>query len=156
MPKRRVDRLDGLRIELNERERDAIDLWSAGQATGSILNGVGAVLLPFAGAIELLTALWIAEQGKDALANATANILSSYRDSKTAVEKQVDAAVVRRAEARRDYARDCIDSGRDSEKCMQKAMEMFPPMNREDTIEEALGRELSWWEKLVLNSKYNI
>jgi len=156
MPRRRPEKLTGLRVELNERERDALDLWSAGQATGSILNGVGAVLLPFAGAIQLLTALWIAEQGKDALANATQKILTSYRDSKTAVEKQVDLAQVRRAEARRDYMRDCMDSGGDSDKCKQLAMEKFPPQNREDTVEEALGRELSWWEKFIMSSKYNI
>ena len=156
MPKRRVRNLDGIRIELNERERDALDLWSAGQATGSILNGVGAVLLPFAGAIQLLTALWIAEQGVDALKNLTGKVQNAYRDSKTAVGKQVDVAEVRRAEAREAHARICIDNGGDSGECIQLAMEKFPPMNREDTIEEALGRELSWWEKILLDSQYNI
>jgi len=67
MPKKPVRNLDGIRIELQDTERAAVEMWAAGSAAGDILSGVGSILAPFEGAITALTVAYIAEQGLDAL-----------------------------------------------------------------------------------------
>jgi len=71
MPKKPVRNLDGIRIELQDTERAAVEMWAAGSAAGDILSGVGSILAPFEGAITALTVAYIAEQGLDAIFGPT-------------------------------------------------------------------------------------
>jgi len=71
MPKRRVRNLDGVRIEFNETERAAIEMFAAANAAGTILSGLGAVLAPFQGSFTALTVAFIAETGIKAILEPT-------------------------------------------------------------------------------------
>jgi len=121
MPRRRVDRLEGLRIEFNQTERDALEMWAAGSAAGDVLSGVGRMLAPFEGAITALVVAYIAEKGIDSFLSTSANLSRVYNKSKT----KVDALV---------------------EQCQKEN----PGMSQQDCYSSLMDRELSLWEKIVL------
>lgn len=60
MPKSKCDSMSGVRIELQETERDALQAIAAGSTIGEILGGVGALLMPFQGAITAFVSLYLA------------------------------------------------------------------------------------------------
>lgn len=60
MPKAKCTSVQGVRIELQETERDALQLATAGSAAGDILTGIGNLLMPFQGAITAFTAAYLA------------------------------------------------------------------------------------------------
>lgn len=60
MPKSKCDSMQGLRIELQQTERDALQAIAAGSTIGDILGGLGALLMPFQGAITAFTAAYLA------------------------------------------------------------------------------------------------
>ena len=71
MPKAKPDSVQSVRIELQETERAALEAGLAAGGIANLLHGIGAVLLPFQGAITALAAAWIAgeiaEEAKEAL-----------------------------------------------------------------------------------------
>jgi len=69
MPKSKPDIVHSVRIELQETERATLEAALAGRfvtnaamAAGNLLNGVGAALAPFSGALTALAAVWIADR----------------------------------------------------------------------------------------------
>ena len=65
------------RLELQQTERDAFEAALAGRfvtnavsAAGSVLSGIGTMLVPFSGALTAIAGLWIAEKGASALIDA--------------------------------------------------------------------------------------
>ena len=74
MPKAKPDQVIVHRIELQETERATLEAALAGRfvtnaalAAGNLLNGVGAALAPFSGALTALAAVWIADKSWDQL-----------------------------------------------------------------------------------------
>jgi predicted outer membrane lipoprotein len=72
MPKSKPSQVIVHRIELQQSERDMLELAVAGRtatnavsAIGSVFSGVGTMLAPFAPAFGLLTALWIGDRTLD-------------------------------------------------------------------------------------------
>ena len=60
MPKSKCDSMTGVRIELQETERDALQAIAAGSTIGDVLGGIGALLMPFQGAITAFMAAYLA------------------------------------------------------------------------------------------------
>jgi len=123
MPKKPVRNLDGIRIELQDTERAAVEMWAAGSAVGDILSGLGRILLPFEGAITALTVAFIAEKGIDSFISTSANLNRVYNKSKT----KVDALV---------------------EQCQKEN----PGMSQQDCYSSLMDRELSLWERIALRA----
>lgn len=71
MPKRAADSVNSIRIELQETERAALEASLTAGGIANLLHGIGAVLLPFQGAITAYVTAWlageIAEEAKEAL-----------------------------------------------------------------------------------------
>jgi len=69
MPKKPVDSLQGFRIELNEKERDALALVSTSMAIRNVGQGVGAVAKPVLDNLAVIIAAIVAMEGADFLEN---------------------------------------------------------------------------------------
>jgi len=121
MPKRRVDNLEGLRIEFNEAERSAIELWATGSAVGDILSGAGRLLSPFEGAITALTVAWIAEEGIKSILGGAQKAQRVYNDAKS----KVDEGLAQRMAAE-------------------------PDLSEQEAFARMMDRELTWYEKISL------
>jgi len=121
MPKRRVDNLEGLRIEFNEAERSAIELWATGSAVGDILSGAGRLLSPFEGAITALTVAWIAEEGIKSILGGAQKAQRVYNDAKS----KVDEGLAQRMAAE-------------------------PGLSEQEAFARMMDRELTWYEKISL------
>lgn len=72
MPKKPVDSLQGFRIELNEKERDALALVSTSMAIRNVGQGVGAVAKPVLDNLAVIIAAIVAMEGADFLENKVA------------------------------------------------------------------------------------
>ena len=121
MPKRRVRNLDGIRIEFNQTERDALEMWAAGSAAGDVLSGVGRILAPFEGAITALTVAWIAEEGIKSILGGAQKAQRVYNDAKS----KVDEGLAQRMAAE-------------------------PGLSEQDAFARMMDRELTWYEKISL------
>ena len=122
MPKRRVDRLDGVRIELNEREREMSEAFAYGTGVGEIMKGAGAMLQPFEGAITALTVAWIAEKGINAIVGGAQEALTLYNETKEKLQPVI-----------------------------QKRMEA-EGISEQEAFARTMDRELTWWEKITLRA----
>lgn len=67
MPKRKPDQVIVHRIELQEHERDALDMIAATTSVRNLGQGVGAVLAPFGDALALVVGAIIAKEGAEYL-----------------------------------------------------------------------------------------
>ena len=74
MPKAKPTQVIVHRIELQESEREMLELAVAGNvvtntvsAAGAIFTGIGSMLAPFAPAFGALTAMWIGDRTLDAI-----------------------------------------------------------------------------------------
>jgi len=123
MPKKPVRNLDGIRIELQDTERAAVEMWAAGSAAGDILSGLGRVLLPFEGAITALAVAYIAEKGIDAFLSSSVRLSRIYNKSKTKVDSLI-------------------------ERCQEEN----PGMSQQDCYSSLMDRELTLWEKIALRA----
>ena len=77
MPKAKPTQVIVHRLELQQSERDTLEAALAGRfvtnavtATGSVLSGIGTMLVPFSGALTAIAGLWIAEKGGKAIVEA--------------------------------------------------------------------------------------
>ena len=62
-PKKKTDSLIGYRLELQDKERDALELIAASTAVKNVGEGVGAVIAPFGKVLSAVLAAWIAKEG---------------------------------------------------------------------------------------------
>ena len=67
MPKKKVDSQQGIRLELQESERNALKLYTASTAFKNVGVGVGAVLKPIADNFAVLMAAWLAKEGMEGI-----------------------------------------------------------------------------------------
>ncbi len=65
MPKKPVKEVLGIRIELQETERAALEASLVANGIAGILSSLGSALSPFSGAITALTVAWIADDFSD-------------------------------------------------------------------------------------------
>ena len=65
MPKAKVKETIGYKIQLQETERDALQLWVTSNAIGNVLNGLGQLAMPFSVALSGILTAWIAKEGAD-------------------------------------------------------------------------------------------
>lgn len=79
MPKKPCDSIQGLRIELQQSEREALQMASAAQSIGSIMGGIGALLMPFQGAFTAFMTAWLAGEIADEVKEALDNIIQRNR-----------------------------------------------------------------------------
>ena len=65
MPTRKPDEVIVHRIELQRKERDLLEGYLISHGIGNVLNGVGAVLMPFSNAAGVILGAIIAKEGVD-------------------------------------------------------------------------------------------
>jgi hypothetical protein len=77
MPKAKPTQVIVHRLELQQTERDTLEVALAGRfltnavsAVGSVFTGVGHMLAPFGGVLTTIAGLWVAEKGATALIEA--------------------------------------------------------------------------------------
>ena len=102
MPKSKPNQVIVHRIELQQSERDMLELAVAGRtatnavsAIGAVFSGVGTMLAPFAPAFGALTALWIGDRTLDAIRNDAERrkqeIETEYAQSKSTYDALISA-----------------------------------------------------------------
>jgi len=74
MPKRKMKNDLHLRFELQDSERDALDLLAASKAFNNVASGVGSVLAPFSSVMGTIVAAWIAKEGIEHLHGAATRL----------------------------------------------------------------------------------
>ena len=121
-PKKKVDTQQGIRLELQESERDMLRLYSTSAAARNVLQGVGAVALPavlLAGGIAVAA---IFDKGYDSITSDVRNAITE-RQNRTEEEW---------AEAYQVYVADFIER-RDS-------------ISTDPADYGQIGMLLSWWK----------
>ena len=82
LPKTKCDSMQGLRIELQETEREALQVASTASAIGDVLSGLGGLLMPFQGAITAFAAAYLAGDIADEVIERWLNpLVASTRSS---------------------------------------------------------------------------
>lgn len=81
MPKAKPDSVQSIRIELQETERAALEASLMAGGLSNILHGLGAVLLPFQGAITALVAAWLAGEIVDEVKEELDKVVGGIRGS---------------------------------------------------------------------------
>jgi hypothetical protein len=81
MPKAKCDSIQGVRIELQQTERDALQLATAGSAVGDILTGLGNALMPFQGAITAFVAAYLAGEIAEEVKEELDKVVSKNREA---------------------------------------------------------------------------
>jgi hypothetical protein len=79
VPKRAADSVQSIRIELQETERAALEASLTAGGISNLLHGVGAVLLPFQGAITALAAAWVAGEIADEVKEQLDKVVKGFR-----------------------------------------------------------------------------
>ena len=123
-PKKKVDTQQGIRLELQESERDMLRLYSTSAAARNVLQGVGAVALPavlLAGGIAVAA---IFDKGYDMIAS----------DMRNAIKERQNRTEEEWAEAYQVYVADFIER-RDS---------ASTDITDYDTTGVPMGTLLSW------------
>ena len=102
MPKSKPNQVIVHRIELQQSERDMLELAVAGRtatnavsAIGAVFSGIGTMLAPFAPAFGALTALWIGDRTLDAVREDAERrkqeIEDEYAESKSTYDALISA-----------------------------------------------------------------
>ena len=102
MPKAKPTQVIVHRIELQESEREMLELAVAGNvvtntvsAAGAIFTGIGSMLAPFAPAFGALTAMWIGDRTLDAIRvdgeARKAEIEAEYAENKFGYDQMISA-----------------------------------------------------------------
>lgn len=81
MPKAKPDSVQSIRIELQETERAALEASLAAGGIANLLHGIGAVLLPFQGAITAFAAAWLAGELADEVKEQLDKVVGGLRGS---------------------------------------------------------------------------
>lgn len=94
MPKKPVKDVQGIRFELQQSERDALEAYMAGSTITGLLNGIGNALMPFSGAITALAAAWIAGEIADEAKEFLDGIVNKNRDAMASPANDSYSAIV--------------------------------------------------------------
>ena len=81
MPKAKPDSVQSIRIELQETERAALEASLAAGGIANLLHGIGAVLLPYQGAITAFAAAWLAGELADEVKEQLDKVVGGLRGS---------------------------------------------------------------------------
>ena len=81
MPKAKPDSVQSIPIELQETERAALEASLAAGGIANLLHGIGAVLLPFQGAITAFAAAWLAGELADEVKEQLDKVVGGLRGS---------------------------------------------------------------------------
>ena len=134
MAKKPTDKLHGVRIELQQNERDALDIWVASKAIDNIGTGVGTLLMPFSAAFSTLMAAWIAKEGAEVVWNSYMGVLDRvYGD-------EVEASVEQYKQAQNnklDNAKDIVQKAHDEGRTMtEKEKQQVEKLSQKQSYEE--------------------
>lgn len=134
MPKRKADTVSSIRLELQQNERDALDIWVASKAIDNIGTGVGALLMPFSGAISAIMAAWIAKEGTEAVWNSALGLADRlYGD-------EVEASVTeykRVQSSKLARAKDIVQKAHDEDRPLtDKEQQQVEKLSEKETYEE--------------------
>jgi hypothetical protein len=134
LPRRKADKVHSIRLELQQNERDALDIWVASKAIDNIGTGVGQLLMPFSGAISAVMAAWIAKEGAEAVWDAAFGLADRlYGD-------EVEASIAQYKQAQNtklDNAKEIVQKAHDEDRPLtEKEQQQVEKLSEKETYEE--------------------
>lgn len=134
MPRRKADKVHSIRLELQQNERDALDIWVASKAIDNIGTGIGSLLMPFSGAISAVMAAWIAKEGAEAVWDSALGLANRlYGD-------EVDASIEQYKQAQNnklDRAKEIVQKAHDEDRPLtDKEQQQVEKLSQKETYEE--------------------
>ena len=134
MPKRKADKVHSIRLELQQNERDALDIWVASKAIDNIGTGVGTLLMPFSAAFSTLMAAWIAKEGAEAVWGSYMGVIDRlYGDEVEASVEQYKQAQNNKLSTAKDIVQNAHDEGREM---TEKEKQQVEKLSQKQTYEE--------------------
>ena len=134
MPKRKMKNDLHLRFELQDSERNALDLLAASKAFNNVATGVGSVLTPLSGAMTAIVSAWIAKEGIESLHGAATRLADrmvgeQVRDLTEAYKQSTS----NKLDTAKQIIQDAKNEGRD---LTEQEQEMVNDLTKKQSLEE--------------------